>query len=66
MVAIYKYRISLGKTQAELASEVGVNPNTISQYESGARKPDIVMLKKLAKALNTTTDKLLEPIEAEN
>lgn len=66
MVAIYKYRVSLGKTQAELASEVGVNPNTISQYESGARKPDIVMLKKLAKALNTTTDKLLEPIEADN
>lgn len=66
MVAIYKYRVSLGKTQAELASEVGVNPNTISQYESAARKPDIVMLKKLAKALNTTTDKLLEPIEADN
>lgn len=66
MVAIYKYRVSLGKTQAELASEVGVNPNTISQYESGVRKPDIVMLKKLAKALNTTTDKLLEPIEADN
>jgi transcriptional regulator with XRE-family HTH domain len=66
MVAIYKYRVALGKTQVELASEVGVNPNTISQYESGARKPDIVMLKKLAKALNTTTDELLGPIEADN
>ena len=50
-------------TQAQLAAIVGVVPATITQYESGARKPDIIMLKKLAKALHTTADALLEPID---
>ncbi len=62
MVAIYKYRTALNMTQAQLALIVGVSPNAITQYESGARKPNILMLKKLARALNTTTDALLEPI----
>lgn len=66
MVAIYKYRIALNMTQAQLAELVGVVPSTITQYESGVRKPDIVMLKKLAKVLNTTADALLEPINLEN
>ena len=52
-------------TQAQLASMVGVSPNAITQYEKGVRKPNILMLKKLAKALNTTTDALLEPINVE-
>lgn len=50
-------------TQAQLAAIVGVVPAAITQYESGARKPDIIMLKKLAKALHTTADALLEPID---
>ena len=62
MVAIYKYRVALNMTQAQLAAIVGVVPAAITQYESGARKPNIIMLKKLAKALHTTTDALLEPI----
>lgn len=62
-VAIYKYRKELGMTQAQLAAIVGVVPAAITQYESGARKPDIIMLKKLAKALHTTADALLEPID---
>lgn len=66
MVAIYKYRIALNMTQAQLAELVGVVPSTITQYESGVRKPDIVMLKKLAKVLNTTADALLEPIKCDN
>lgn len=65
MVAIYKYRTALHMTQAQLALLVGVTPNAITQYESGARKPNILMLKKLARALNTTTDALLEPIKIE-
>lgn len=53
-------------TQAQLAKIVGVVPATITQYESGARKPNIIMLKKIAQALRTTTDALLEPIETES
>lgn len=66
MLAIYKYRTALNMTQAQLAEIVGVVPSTINQYESGARKPDVVMLKKLAIALHTTADELLEPIECDN
>lgn len=65
MVAIYKYRTALNMTQAQLALIVGVSPNAITQYESGARKPNILMLKKLARALNTTADALLESINIE-
>ncbi len=65
MVAIYKYRTALHMTQAQLALLVGVTPNAITQYESGARKPNILMLKKLARALNTTADALLETINIE-
>lgn len=66
MLAIFKFRTALKMTQAQLAEMVGVVPSTINQYESGARKPDVIMLKKLAKALHTTTDELLEPIECDN
>jgi transcriptional regulator with XRE-family HTH domain len=66
MLAIFKFRTALKMTQAQLAEMVGVFPSTISQYESGARKPDVIMLKKLAKALHTTADALLEPIECDN
>lgn len=63
MTAIYKYRKNRNMTQRELAAAVGVTASAITQYETGARKPDIVTLKKLAAALHCTADQLLEPIE---
>lgn len=66
MLAIFKFRTALKMTQAQLAEMVGVAPSTINQYESGARKPNVIMLKKLAKALHTTADALLEPIECDD
>ena len=66
MLAIFKFRTALKMTQAQLAEMVGVVPSTINQYESGARKPDVIMLKKLAKVLHTTADALLEPIECDD
>lgn len=66
MVAIYKYRTALHMTQVQLALMVGVVPSAITQYESGVRKPNILMLKKLARALNTTADALLEPIDIDS
>lgn len=63
MCGIHKYRIAKGFSQSELSKLLKVSQNTISQWESGARKPDIVMLKKLAHYLDCTTDELLEPIE---
>ena len=63
MTAIYKYRKIRNMTQRELAKALGVVPSTITQYETGSRKPDIITLKKLAVTLHCTTDQLLEPIE---
>lgn len=63
MTAIYKYRKGQNMTQRELAKAVGITASAITQYETGARKPDIVMLKKLAAALHCTADQLLEPIK---
>ena len=63
MIALYKYRIAKNLTQSQLAKILGVVPSTITQYETGARKPDVVMLKKLSYILECTTDELLEPIK---
>lgn len=63
MTAIYKYRKDQNMTQRELAEAVGITASAITQYETGARKPDIVTLKKLAAALHCTADQLLEPIK---
>ena len=63
MTAIYKYRKDQKMTQRELAKAVGITASAITQYETGARKPDIVTLKKLAAALHCTADQLLEPID---
>ena len=63
MTAIYQYRTEAGMTQRDLGEKIGVSKNAISQYESGARKPDIVTLKKIAVALKCSADDLLKPIE---
>lgn len=63
MVAIRKYRRQLGMTQDFLADKLGVSSSAISLWETGERKPDIIMLKKLTSILHCTADQLLEPIE---
>ena len=63
MLALKKYRQKNGIKQAELAKKIGVANSTISMWETGDRKPDIIILKKLAEIFGCTTDELLEPIE---
>lgn len=46
-------------SQTKLASESGLPPSSISHFESGARKPSFDNLKRLAAALDVTTDYLL-------
>ena len=46
--------------QQELADKVGVTRSCISQYEIGAREPDLLTLMKIAYALNVTPDELLD------
>ena len=47
-------------TQIRLATELGVSQETISGYEIGKAVPPADMLIKLANALNTSVDYLLE------
>lgn len=62
MNTLRKMRQKNNLTQAELAAKLGVNANTVTQWETGARKPNIIMLKRVAKVLNCTTDELLENV----
>lgn len=59
MTAIQVYRKRAGLTQEMLAEKLGVTQPAVSKWESGDRKPDIFMLKKISTILNCTTDELL-------
>ena len=48
-----------GKTQRELAEQVGTTETSISRYIKGKRVPKGPILANIAKALHTTTDYLL-------
>lgn len=63
MIALKEYRVKKGYTQTQVAEALGVTPVCITQWESGVRRPNVIMLKKLAELLECTADDLLEPIE---
>ena len=48
-----------GMSQLELAKATGLPPSSIAHFEGGARKPSFDNLRKLANALEVTTDYLL-------
>lgn len=48
-----------GLTQMELAHKLNVKQNTISNWENGKSKPDIIMTTKLAEVLGVTTDEVI-------
>ena len=52
-------RDARGWTQTELAKAVGIDRSMIGNYELGLHYPPIPTLVKLAKALDTTVDRLL-------
>lgn len=52
-------RIALHRTQDELAAQLHVTRQTISNYERGLSEPDLDMLRRLADALQTDLDALL-------
>ena len=54
-----EHRESLKISQIELAEKVGVTQNTISQWETGTRRPNIEMLVKLTEVFGCTADELL-------
>ena len=46
-------------SQTDLATKAGMQPSAISHFEIGGRSPSFDNLKRLADALNVTTDYLL-------
>ncbi|MFR0048489.1 MAG: helix-turn-helix transcriptional regulator [Clostridium butyricum] len=52
-------RIELGKKQKDIAKEIGVSSQYLSNLENGFTKnPNLEIIKKLSKALNSTVEEL--------
>lgn len=54
-----RIRETKNKKQKEIAQLIGVSEPTYSNYENGKREPNILTIKKIAKALNVSGDELL-------
>ena len=57
---IKEYREANKMTQKDIAEILGVEPGTISKYESGMIEPNIESLKRLADKFNITVDELIK------
>ncbi len=56
------YRLERQLTQEQLSERVDVLRSFISSLENGTRQPSLDMILRLAKALDVTPGKLLDPI----
>ena len=52
-------RLSSGKTQQELADELGISPSAIGMYEQGRRQPDRATLILMSEYFGVSVDYLL-------
>lgn len=50
-------------SQSDLAGHAGLPPSSIAHFEAGARKPSFETLRRLANALEVTTDFLLGRVD---
>lgn len=50
-----------GKTQRDLATELGIDQSTVSLWEVGKTQPRAKLLPRLASILGCTVDELLDP-----
>jgi transcriptional regulator with XRE-family HTH domain len=55
-----------GLSQTQLATSAELPPSSVSHFEAGARKPSFENLKRLAGALDVTTDYLLGRADTPN
>lgn len=56
---LFELRRQRDLTQLDLANYIGLNKQTISQYERGVRRPDIETLSALCDYFNVSTDYIL-------
>jgi transcriptional regulator with XRE-family HTH domain len=57
-------RQSARLSQEELADRAAIHRTYVSQVERGLKSPTIVVLFRLAKALNTTPSKIMKQLES--
>ena len=57
---VKKYRNERGLSQEELAFESGLHRTYVSGVERGIRNPTVVIIEKIADALNVDPSKLIE------
>ena len=60
MYGIQAARKAKGMTQSDLSALSGVPRNNIARYETGRRNPPVMVLAKIAKALDKTLDELVD------
>ena len=61
-----KHRTLVRMTQAELATKMGVTPQTISQYERGLKNPKHKTVEKYARALGCKPDEIYSEMYIES
>lgn len=60
MIILKELRLEHGLKRSELAREIGINPNTLANYEKGVRQANYETLIAIADYFNVTLDELLE------
>lgn len=60
MSIIKALRLKSNLSQSELANKIGVEQNTVSQWENEKRKPSLENVVKLSNLFNCTVDELLK------
>lgn len=63
---IKEIRESQNLQQKVLAKNLGIKPNRLSQYETGAREPDLKTLDRIATELGVSVDDLMGREEKSN
>jgi DNA-binding XRE family transcriptional regulator len=58
MPTIRELRLEQGWTQFELATKVGVQPQTIYLWESGRRAPRVTLLRRVAQLFDISSDEI--------
>lgn len=58
MNKIKEFRKKKKLSQSDIAKIMEVKPNTVSQWETGVRKPGIIQALRLAEILETTVESL--------
>ncbi|MGO4452541.1 helix-turn-helix domain-containing protein [Arthrobacter sp. RAF14] len=60
-----RLRVEAGIRQVDLAETLGVPQSFVSKYESGERRLDVIETARIANALGTTMQRIVESLASE-